>query len=214
MPNPHNEDRTYTRKLSRDIDAAYEAYKAGAPGAEERLLRAFVEQARNIARFRLGEMYDGTVAYDAAHKARLALEDFNGKSRLSTWFNRIAQNESFTELGRLIKKRETESSIDTPVADGEPDETQEREIRSYFVDHEPSTETKTPSFAPDHEPSTELAKLRVGLAPEQVQMLDLMATGLSLEKIAKKLRLPIGTIRSRYRLAKEHIKKRKIHSSE
>jgi hypothetical protein len=58
---------TLTRELSRNIDAAYEAYKAKAPDAEKRLLGAFLEQARNIARFRLKELYDGTVAYDAAH---------------------------------------------------------------------------------------------------------------------------------------------------
>jgi len=96
---------TLTRELSRNIDAAYEAYKAKAPDAEKSLLGAFLEQARNIARFRLKELYDGTVAYDAAHGAILALKDFDGKSALSTWFYRIAQNESFSELGRLIKKR-------------------------------------------------------------------------------------------------------------
>jgi hypothetical protein len=69
MPNSHKENRTYTQKLARDINAAYEAYKAKAPDAEERLVEAFVAQARNIARVKLGDMYDGTVAHDAAHKA-------------------------------------------------------------------------------------------------------------------------------------------------
>jgi DNA-directed RNA polymerase specialized sigma24 family protein len=86
-------------------------HKAKALGAEERLLGAFVEQARNIARFRLRDEYDSTVAYDAAHRAMLALKDFDAKSALSTWFYRIAQNETFSELGRLLKKREREESI-------------------------------------------------------------------------------------------------------
>jgi DNA-directed RNA polymerase specialized sigma24 family protein len=84
---------TLTRKLSREINTAYEAYKANEPGSEERLMRAFVEQARHIARSRLGDMYDGTVAYDAAHRAMMAVKDFKGKSRLSSWFYRIVQNE-------------------------------------------------------------------------------------------------------------------------
>jgi hypothetical protein len=35
MPNPHNENRTYTQRLSRDINADYEAYKAKELGFAE-----------------------------------------------------------------------------------------------------------------------------------------------------------------------------------
>jgi len=193
MPNPHNEKRTYTRKLSREINAAYEAYKAGVPDGWDRLFRAFVAAARNIALFRLGEMYDGTVVYDAAHRAMLALNDFHGRGALSTWFFRIVQNESSSELARLIKKREREESINVPVRDGEPGETEVMDI---------------PEHLPDQAAALDLAKLRIGLPPEQAEVLDFMAEGYSLGKIAKKLGLPIGTVRSRYRLAKEHMKRK------
>jgi DNA-directed RNA polymerase specialized sigma24 family protein len=36
----------------------------------------------------------------------------------------------------------------------------------------------------------------------------LKAEGYSLAKIAKELRLPVGTIRSRYRLAKQHMNRK------
>lgn len=168
---------TYTKRLSREIDAAYEAYKAKAPDAEERLLGAFVEQARNIARFRLGEMYDGTVAYDAAHRAMLALADFDGRSALSTWFYRIAQNESFSELGRLIKKRGREESINVPVPGGEPGETKLLE---------------KPEYPPDPAPAMDFAELRSRLPRKQAEVFDLHEQGYTVDQIAEMRGLPRG----------------------
>ena len=178
MPKPHNENRTYTGQLSREINAAYEAYKAGAPDGSDRLLKAFVVQARNIARFQMRDKYDDTVAYDAAHRAMLALKDFDGKSPLSTWLIQIAKNEGFREIARLLRKRTKESSINVP------------------------------EHPPDQSLALDVAKLRAGLPPEQAEVLDLMAAGYSLEKIAKKLGKPLGTIRSRYRLAKEKMNRK------
>jgi RNA polymerase sigma factor (sigma-70 family) len=191
MPNRHNENRTYTRKLSREINAAYEAYKAGAPDGGDRLLRAFVARARNIARFRLGEMYDGTVAYDAAHSAMLALNDFHGKSALSTWFYRIALNESFSELGRLIKKREREESINVPVRGGEPGETKLLE---------------KPEYPPDPAPAMDLAELRSRLPSKQAEVFDLHEQGYTVSQIAEMRGLPRGTVAGRLRLAKEKLR--------
>jgi RNA polymerase sigma factor (sigma-70 family) len=192
MPNSHEENRTYTQRLSRYIDAAYEAYKANEPDSEERLLAAFLAQARNIARFRLGDGYDGTVAYDAAHRAMLGLKDFDGKSALSTWFYRIAQNESFSELGRLIKKRGREESINVPVRGGGPGETEPIEI--------PAEQPPDPSLALD------LAKLRRWLPPEQAEVLDLNEEGYTVSQIAEMRGLPRGTVAGRLQLAKQKLK--------
>ena len=181
---------TYTKRLSREIDAAYEAYKAEAPDAEERLLRAFVAQARNIARVRLGDLYDGTVAYDAAHKAWAALNDFKGKSALSTWFYQIAQNESFSELGRLIKKRGREESVNVPVRGGKPGETELMEIREY---------------PPDPAPAMDVAELRSRLPPKQAEVFDLREQGYTVDQIAEMRGLPRGTVAGRLRLAKQKL---------
>jgi RNA polymerase sigma factor (sigma-70 family) len=186
-----SKQQTLTGKLSRDIDAAYEAYKAGAPNCEGRLLEAFLAQARNIARFRLGEGYDGTVAYDAAHRAMLALKDFDGKSALSTWFYQIAQNESFSELGRLIKKRGREESINVPVRGGEPGETELMEI---------------PDYPSDPSPAMDAAELRSHLPPKQAEVFDLHEQGYTVDQIAEMRDLPRGTVGSRLRLAKKKLR--------
>jgi RNA polymerase sigma factor (sigma-70 family) len=187
----HNKQSTLTAKLSCDIDAAYEAYKAKAPDAEERLLGAFLAQARNIARFRLGDEYDGTVAYDAAHRAMLALKDFEGKSAISTWFYRIAQNESFSELGRLIRKRGREESINVPVRGGEPGETELMKI---------------PEYPSDPSPAMDVAELRSRLPPKQAEVFDLHEQGYTVDQIAKMRGLPRGTVAGRLRLAKKKLR--------
>jgi RNA polymerase sigma factor (sigma-70 family) len=182
--------KSYTARLSDEIDAAYEAYKAKEPDADKRLLGAFVEQARNIARFRLKELYDDTVAYDAAHRAMLALKDFQGKSALSTWFYQIAQNESFSELGRVIKKREMEESIDVPVSDREPGKTNVTDI---------------PGHPADQAAALGVAELRSRLPAKQAEVLDLNEQGYTVDQIAEMKGLPRGTVAGRLRAAKQKL---------
>lgn len=182
--------QSYTKRLGRAIDAAYEAYKAKEPDAEKRLLRALIAQAQNIAHFRLRELYDSTVAYDAAHKAIVALKNFRGRSALSTWFYRIAQNESFSELGRLIKKRERECSIHIPTPHGEPDEPEIIEI---------------PERPPDATAAVDMVKLQRDLTPEQAEVFDLHNHGYTVDEIARKKALPRGTVAGRLRAAKQQL---------
>ena len=52
-----NTEASYTAQLSREIDAAYTAYKAGEAGTEEKLYEAFHAQAGNILRGKL-QTYD------------------------------------------------------------------------------------------------------------------------------------------------------------
>lgn len=181
---------TYTRRLSREIDDAYEAYKAGEPNAERRLYDAFVAQARNVARYRLDEMYDYTVAYDAVHRAMQALSSFRGDSRLSTWFIQVALNEAFREQGRLLGKRDREESINRPVHDGEPDESKLKEIAQY---------------PPDQALALDRAKLRRCLSPEQAEVLDRNEQGYTVDQIAEMKGLNRSTVGSRLRLAKRKL---------
>ena len=193
LPNMSEEQqrKTYTRRVSKEIDAAYKAYKAGAPDGGDRLLRAFVEQARNIARFQMREKYDDTVAYDAAHRAMLALESFEGKSPPSTWFFTIVKNEVRREMARLIRKREREESINVPGRDGEPGETEVVE---------------TPQDPPDHVAALDLAKLGPLLPPKQAEVFDLHEQGYTVDQIAEMRGLPRGTVAGRLRLAKQKLK--------
>lgn len=183
---------TYTRRLSREIDAAYEAYKAREPFASCRLYDAFRSQARNILWHRL-TTEDKALEHDITGRAMIALDQFQGKSKISTWFCRIAQNEGMRAIRSLIERRERLVSINVPVAGGGLGETVPMEIPTDPVEAQDSTQT--------------LTTLRHCLPPEQAEVLDLNAQGHSLEVIAKMLGKPIGTIRGRYRLAKEKMRR-------
>lgn len=83
--------KSYTARLSEEIDAAYEAYEAKEPDADTRLYSALLPQAKNIAFFRLGYR-DDDVAHELVNRALGALSGFRGKSKFSTWFYKLAKN--------------------------------------------------------------------------------------------------------------------------
>ena len=110
-PLPDFETGTHTQGLSRDIDAAYEDYRAGEPEGEDRLYQAFKAQAANVLWHRL-ESPDQALAHDISTKAMLAVKSFRGESLLSTWFYRIAQNEAKDALRTKIENRKRLVPID------------------------------------------------------------------------------------------------------
>jgi RNA polymerase sigma-70 factor, ECF subfamily len=183
-------EESYTQRLSREIDAAYEAYKADEPDSEERLLEAFRVQARNVIVYRL-QSDDPTLEYQISHRAILALKKFRGESKLSTWFYHMAQNETKRELRRRIRDRERHVPID--VRDDE--------------DEDEKCEVQLAAKTGNQDASLDLQKLRKGLSKEQKEVFGLMEVGYTLEEVAKQLGLPLGTIRSRYRLAKAKMKR-------
>jgi RNA polymerase sigma-70 factor, ECF subfamily len=183
-----DDEKTYTRRLSDAIDAAYEAYRAGEADSLERLVEAFSVQARNVIVHRLGSD-DPTLEQQISHRAFMALKEFRGKSNLSTWFYRIAQNEANRELHRRIEFRDRHVPLDR--GDGE-DEGPEIQL-----------EAKPANL----DATLDLQKLRKSLPAEQDEVYRLMEQGFSLEEIAKQLGKPLGTIRSRYTLAKNKMKR-------
>jgi hypothetical protein len=48
MPEARRVDTTYTVRLSREIDTAYQALPGAEADAQERLYKAFLAQARNV----------------------------------------------------------------------------------------------------------------------------------------------------------------------
>ena len=177
-------EESYTQRLSREIDAAYEAYKAREPDSEDLLHRAFTAQARNVATFHDLARFELTLAHDIASRAMLALPEFRGRSRLSSWFYRIAQNEVNRALRALIQKRTREVSIDLDPED----------------DHASLLQLEAKSTNPDA--TIELERLQQRLSPEQAEVLALQVEGNTLEEIAERTGTPLGTVRSRNRLAK------------
>ena len=188
-----NDENSYTQKLSREIDSAYRAYQAGEQDSLEQLVKAFRTQARNVVFYRLGSD-DPTLEQNISHRAFLALKQFTGKNgtKLSTWFYRIAQNEAKRELSRRIRDRTLHVSIDPGDEKDQGEEEAEREIQLA-------------AKAVNHDAPLDLQKLRGGLSKEQAEVLDLSKEGYSLAEIAKQLGEKLGTIRSRYRLAKNKL---------
>ena len=179
-----NDNSTYTRRLSRKIDAAYKAYVAGKPLADRQLFSAFRDQARNVLWYPY-QLTDEHLAAEIAGQAFMALGQFRGESLCSTWFFKLARRERANAFRTLSRRREV--PIEQPVKDGEPGETKAMDVQAR-----PANDDTV----------IDVARLRKGLPPAQGEVLDLHDKGYTLEEIAKKTGKSLGTIRSRYRLAK------------
>jgi DNA-directed RNA polymerase specialized sigma24 family protein len=105
------EVNSYTQKLSKATDSAYETYKAGEPNSDKQLYKAFRTQARSRIWSRLAKP-DAELEHDIATRAIRALPKFKGKSRLSTWFFRIVENEIARELRKRIGERKRIVSLE------------------------------------------------------------------------------------------------------
>lgn len=190
LPNVRETD-THTRQLSREIDAAYEARKIGEPdpGNDTRLYRAFLAQARNVVSYHFSGLQAPDVARDIATRAMLALDEFRGESAVSTWFWTVAQNEVRRALRRHIVERERMLPLTTFDGDGEE---RERAIEDKRGNNDARIDFE--------------GFLSV-LPPKQAEVMTLVREGHTLEEIGRKTGVPLGTARSRHRLAKAKLKK-------
>jgi RNA polymerase sigma-70 factor (ECF subfamily) len=186
-----NGEKSHTQELSQAIDAAHEVYTPGEPESETRLYRAFLAQARNVVGYKHLAWSAQTLANDIASRAMLALPKFRGGSKVSTWFYRIARNEVNRALRTIIRDSKQLVSIDP--RDPEGDEPSE---------HEPEDKPN------DQEAAIDFEKLQQRLPPKQAEVLAFQFEGYTLEEIAKKTGVPLGTIRSRNRLAKAKARRR------
>lgn len=188
---------TYTSRLSRRIDAAYDASKAGKDGSDELLYGAFLAQANNVVEYRLRtDAYDPTLGRDIARRAMMALKDFRGESKPSTWFYSIAQNEVNRALSEYIEARETSVPLDRLYQAGSNEDAGDQLALRGQAGHLDWTSQNAQNAKLD------IGKLVRDLPPKQAKLISLYAEGYSLEEIARQTGEPLGTIRSRYRLAK------------
>lgn len=196
---PRMPKKSDTARLSVAIDDAYQAYDPLIPETANALYEALRNQARNVVRFRL-RSDDNDLVHEITVRAMIALERFKGESRLSTWFFKIAQNEVNRWLRRTIDTRETDIplianwTLAPDEAIGEIPEVQAVAKRLDLVKQSGSSA------------SIDLKKLTTVLPPAQFRVIELQRMGYSLEKIAKMTQIPLGTVRSRYRLAKKKMK--------
>lgn len=120
----------------------------------------------------------------------MALVGFRGQSKLSTWFYRLAVN----EVNRALKDRIVHRERFEPLVTREPD----GEERELAIEAKPD----------NHNARIDLEQLCRRLSPDQAELISLKQHGYSLEEIGQKTNEPLGTIRSRYRLAKNKLRKR------
>lgn len=192
MGSSSNTLSTYTQRLSRGIDAAYDAYDAHQPDAETRLYDALLTQAQNIVWHGFGQP-DETLAHDITVRAMQAVSTFRRESAFSTWFWTLAHNEVNRALRTVVEDRERLVPIvEESDEEGAP----------------PPTEVATPSHSGPVVAAIDLEKLVRGLPPEQAEVFRLHKEGYSLRQIAEITGVSLGTARSRHRLAKEKAKKK------
>lgn len=187
------DEETYTAGLSRDIDAAYAAYTPDNPESVEALYKALRAQASNIVWFHLGVDTPPMLVNDIVHRAILRLESFQGGSKISTWFCSLARNEVNRALRVLIQGRKRFVPIKGERILGEDRE-------DDLADQ--------PAKPVNQDAVIEVEQVRKNLPDEQDEVVRLVLEGHSLEEIAQKLDVPLGTIRGRYRLAKQKMAQR------
>jgi RNA polymerase sigma factor (sigma-70 family) len=190
MPLP-NEAQTYTQGLSREVDATYKAYRAGELNGDVRLYSAFRAQARNVIWWKLNRE-DEALAHDIARRAFMAMDTFRCKCRVSTWSHRVAIN----EVKRAFKERVEALNrvpIDLIGEDEDNDVVRLKELEAEQI---------------DQDAVLDMERLRGTLPWEQNEVVSRVLEGYSLEEVAQRAGDPLGTVRSRYRLAKNKMAQR------
>jgi len=185
---PLDAEPSFTRQLSQEIDAAYEAYAAQQPYSEIRLYRTLRAQARNVVWSRLGAP-DAPLEHDIATRAIQALKEFRGESQVSTWFYVLARREANRALRTLIQKRERFVPIETDEDDD-------------------MSEMAIPAAPANLDAPIDLERLMRNLPEKQAEVMRLHREGHSLQDIAERTGEPLGTIRGRYRLAMIKVRKK------
>ena len=122
-----------TTNISKESDSALvAATKCGDTQAFEELLLRHKQRVLAVAQRITNNREDAEdVTQESFHKAFLHLDDFQEKSRFSTWLTRIAMNEAFMLLRR--RRGILEVLPESPDNGGEP-------VSEAFVDQSPSPE--------------------------------------------------------------------------
>jgi DNA-directed RNA polymerase specialized sigma24 family protein len=114
MSRAHKADNS-TRKLSRAIDAAFEALRAGQPDARQKLYTLLCAQAKSVIELDFQPAATAPLLeHEIADRAMLELDQFSG-GKLSTWFSRRAHREAKSALKVVAKDRNKREEIKAPV---------------------------------------------------------------------------------------------------
>jgi RNA polymerase sigma factor (sigma-70 family) len=187
------DESSYTAKLSRAIDAEYADYRPGDAESERRLYDALRAQAANVVYYHL-DVSDKDLISTIVHRAMMALSGFRNKSRFSTWFYKLAQNEAQRALRERIISRKRFVSL---TISGEDGEERPRPVEAKRG---------------NNDERIDVDRIRRRLPLKQAELVSFLTEGYSLEEIARKTHVPIGTIRGRYRLLKSKARRSRPRS--
>jgi RNA polymerase sigma factor (sigma-70 family) len=140
---------------------------------------------------------------DAMLSAFLHLDQFHGRSRLTTWMHSIVSNAALSQLRRRKRLPVTSIEDDIGCDDGNDDDV--RSPHAVLIDSRPNPEEKCAS-----EERARMLKERLNYLPPHYRSIVQLCIfeGLLQKDVAQKLGLPIGTVKARLhracnRLAKE-----------
>jgi RNA polymerase sigma-70 factor, ECF subfamily len=129
---------------------------------------------------------------DAMLSAFLHLDQFNGRSRLSTWMHSIVSNAALSQLRRRKRLPVTSIVEDIGCDDGNDDDM--RSHHEVLIDSSPNPEERCAS-----EERTRMLRERLNCLPRHYRSVVQMCIfeGFLQKDVAQKLGLPIGTVKAR-----------------
>ena len=179
----------------RPVDLLVEAFRRGAPGAFEAIVRAHQDRVYSFCARMLSDRED---ALDATQEVFLSawrnLKEFRGDAALSTWLVRIAANRCLNR----IRRRKSLSERETPWP--EPPGEAEEGILFQPAGGESDRPDRLAENCEMREILTEaLSRLDAG-SRGMVLLSDV--EGFSYEEIAALAEVPVGTVKSRLHRAR------------
>lgn len=170
--------------------------KNGDIEAFEELIEAYQKKVFNIA-FRMIGNYDDAseLAQEVFIKIFKGIKSFKEESTFSTWVYKITTNVCLDELRKTRNKKSISLDEELKLDDGE--------VQIQIVDQRPSPET----LFEQKEIKKTVKKAIDNLSHEHRIVIILRElNGLNYEEIAKILKCPVGTVKSRINRAKQELK--------
>lgn len=169
--------------------------KKGDIDAFEELIGNYQKKSYNIALKMLKNPEDAMdVSQEALIKVYKSIKKFENKSSFSTWMYRIVVN---TCLDFIKKDKKNLLYLDKPI------ETEEGNIKMEVID-----DYNTPENLLEKKLTKKLVKDSINMLKDEYKSIIILRDmeGFSYEEISKILEIPIGTVKSRIKRARDNLK--------
>lgn len=169
--------------------------KKGDIDAFEELIRNYQKKSYNISLKMLKNPEDAMdVSQEALIKVYKSIKNFENKSSFSTWMYRIVVN---TCLDFIKKNKKNLLYLDKPI------ETEEGNIKMEVID-----DYNTPENILEKKLTKKLVRDSINMLKDEYKSIIILRDmeGFSYEEISKILDIPIGTVKSRIKRARDNLK--------